>query len=139
MSSSSPRHGRTAWSPPTDSANLDCLRAYAVLFVYVGHLLQTLRVDGTTHRVTIFDVAQTGVLIFFVHTSLVLLLSLERLDVTGWRLFAVFYTRRLFRIYPLSMLTVAAMVAFRIPPFRRRTIRGRAGRSCSPISPSCRT
>lgn len=103
--------------PSTESANLDFLRAYAVLFVYFGHLLQTLHITSVAGRITIFDIAQTGVLIFFVHTSLVLMLSLERLQVVGWRLFACFYVRRVFRIYPLSVVTVLAMIAGHVPAF----------------------
>jgi peptidoglycan/LPS O-acetylase OafA/YrhL len=102
----------------TDFANLDFLRAYAVLTVYVGHLLQTLQIHKVIGRVTIYDFAQTGVLIFFVHTSLVLMLSLERLKVSSTgRLFKAFYVRRAFRIYPLSIITVLVMLAAHVPDF----------------------
>jgi peptidoglycan/LPS O-acetylase OafA/YrhL len=99
------------------SANLDFLRAFAVLSVYVGHLLQTFHIEKIVGRVTIFDVAQTGVLTFFVHTSLVLMLSLERHRETGGRLFTAFYIRRAFRIYPLSILIVVLMFSAHIPAF----------------------
>jgi peptidoglycan/LPS O-acetylase OafA/YrhL len=105
-------------SAKTDSANLDFLRAYAVLTVYFGHALQVLHIEKTFGRVTIYDFAQTGVLIFFVHTSLVLMLSLDRLRSTSCsRLFTVFYIRRAFRIYPLSIATVLVMLAARAPAF----------------------
>jgi peptidoglycan/LPS O-acetylase OafA/YrhL len=48
-----------------------------------------------------------GVLIFFVHTSLVLMLSLERTKLEGRQLFSAFYLRRAFRIYSLSMVCVS--------------------------------
>jgi peptidoglycan/LPS O-acetylase OafA/YrhL len=100
------------------SYNLDFLRACAVLFVFAGHLLQTLHIETVFGSVTIYDVAQTGVLIFFVHTSLVLMLSLERQEREGGgRLFASFYIRRAFRIYPLAIAVVMVMVLGRIPPF----------------------
>ena len=56
-----------------------------------------------------------GVLFFFVHTSLVLLSSLERqgTEVPHW--IRAFYVRRAFRIYPLAVVTVIAAVLFRIP------------------------
>lgn len=56
-----------------------------------------------------------GVVIFFVHTSLVLLLSLERIPAVGWRAASSFYVRRLFRLYPLSILTVLSVLMLRIP------------------------
>ncbi len=67
----------------TDSPNLDFVRAFAVMTVYFGHALQTFHIFQVFRRLTIFDFAQTGVLIFFVHTSLVLMLSLDRAKLTG--------------------------------------------------------
>ena len=69
-------------STKSDYANLDVLRAYAVLTVYFGHALQTFQIDKVIGRVSIYDFAQTCVF-FFVHTSLVLMLSLERLQVAS--------------------------------------------------------
>src|SRR5579862_8387237 len=112
-------HERDSTRPSADSPNLDLLRAIAVLSVYIGHLLQALHVNSRS--LPMMDIAQTGVLLFFVHTSLVLLLSLERLPAAGWRLFAGFYTRRFFRIYPLSIVTVVAMLALHVPGFPTRS------------------
>jgi len=97
-----------------DSANLDFLRATAVLAVLFAHLLCTsgLRELGPLQMV---DLGRMGVLIFFVHTSLVLMMSMERLRVDPRRLFPVFYTRRFFRIYPLSILTVVATAVLHLP------------------------
>jgi peptidoglycan/LPS O-acetylase OafA/YrhL len=61
------------------------------------------------------DLGRFGVLLFFVHTSLVLMLSMRRLGLAGLRLYTTFMVRRIFRIYPLSILTVALVVAFHIP------------------------
>ena len=55
-----------------------------------------------------------GVLLFFVHTCLVLMYSMERSNLTGSRLFTNFHIRRIFRIYPLSLLTVASALALRL-------------------------
>jgi peptidoglycan/LPS O-acetylase OafA/YrhL len=52
-----------------------------------------------------------GVLLFFVHTSLVLMHSMERSGMSGRPLVKNFYIRRLFRIYPLSILTVLIALA----------------------------
>ena len=91
------------------SPNLDFLRAVAVLLVYFFHLFIT-----TGPRLPDF-LAQFGVILFFVHTSLVLMFSLERIDLRGQRLFATFYVRRLFRIYPLSIVCVCLIVLFQLP------------------------
>lgn len=52
----------------------------------------------------------TGVFMFFVHTSLVLMWSLDR----DSRFFS-FYIRRFFRIYPLAVTAIIVLVLFRIP------------------------
>lgn len=95
-----------------DSPNLDLLRSMAVLFVVLCHL----PIVGELARNREFHpgaLGLLGVVIFFVHTCLVLLLSLDRqMQSQGPRRFAsVFYIRRAFRIYPLSMIVVAS-VAF---------------------------
>lgn len=100
---------RTAVPATSFSPNLDFLRAVAVLLVYFFHLLIT-----TGPRLPDF-LAQFGVILFFVHTSLVLMFSLERIDLRGQRLFATFYLRRLFRIYPLSIVCVSLIVLFQLP------------------------
>jgi peptidoglycan/LPS O-acetylase OafA/YrhL len=94
------------------SPNLDLLRAVAVLCVFVSHLLDVfgIRSFGSLGRV--------GVIIFFVHTSLVLMGSLERLQQDAgskWQLVTGFWCRRFFRIYPLSILFVVLIAMFRIP------------------------
>jgi len=90
-------------------ANLDCLRAVAVGLVFSGHLLATMRIRGSG------DIGHFGVLLFFVHTSLVLMMSMERLGLSRRKLYATFMIRRIFRIYPLNILCVIAVVTFRIP------------------------
>jgi peptidoglycan/LPS O-acetylase OafA/YrhL len=92
-----------------ESANLDFLRAIAVSLVFATHLGLTLGLRPPE------EIGRFGVLIFFVHTSLVLMLSLERLELRGESIFRSFYLRRFFRIYPLSVLCVAIIVAWRLP------------------------
>jgi peptidoglycan/LPS O-acetylase OafA/YrhL len=92
-----------------DLANLDLLRTVAVGLVFVDHLAAAANIRG------LGDLGRLGVLIFFVHTSLVLMLSMDRLGLSGSRLYSSFLVRRVFRIYPLSILAVLAVVLFRIP------------------------
>ena len=80
------------------------LRAIAVLAVLADHLFPSIP----------RAVGHFGVLVFFVHTALALMMSLDRMaHESRWPL--RFYVRRAFRIYPLSVLCVTAVVALRIP------------------------
>lgn len=93
----------------SELANLDLLRAVAVGLVFLDHLFETMRIRG------LGALGHLGVLFFFVHTSLVLMMSMERLGLRGLRLFGSFMTRRVFRIYPLSIAAVLFVVAFQVP------------------------
>ena len=99
--------------------NLDLLRSIAILVVLSAHWILTLSGNGPGERlvcgVDIHAFGRSGVLIFFVHTSLVLMKSLQRSGESGWRLFRAFYLRRIFRIYPLSIVLCVVMVVFAIP------------------------
>jgi peptidoglycan/LPS O-acetylase OafA/YrhL len=98
----------------SNSANLDLIRSVAVLSVFFAHLHYLINGGRRTWLGEHF--AQMGVLIFFVHTSMVLMLSLERARLEGKALFVSFYVRRLFRIFPLAMFCVtAAMLLCRAP------------------------
>src|SRR5882724_9860020 len=97
-----------------ESGNLDLLRSFAVLCVVAFHLL--LVFFGAQHVPLKLDyLGHWGVLIFFVHTSLVLMASLERQALAGRAGYAEFLIRRCFRILPLSALTVLAIAALRLP------------------------
>ena len=96
-----------------DSANLDFIRAAAVLLVFFSHLWDISRGE---HALAPWHLGQIGVLIFFVHTSMVLMLSLDRTRLQGLPLLLSFYVRRIFRLYPLSIFCVTvAMVSCRAP------------------------
>jgi peptidoglycan/LPS O-acetylase OafA/YrhL len=118
-------------SAKTQNPNLDILRSIAVLCVFCCHAIMVLR--GSTHdflpvqtwaiaakQVFYWDMASLGyigVLIFFVHTSLVLMESMERSGLTGAELIRNFYLRRAFRIYPLSISLIVIAVLFAIPTY----------------------
>lgn len=94
------------------SVNLDFLRATAVLSVYLAHL------DALLHGPTLGSLGRFGVIIFFVHTSFVLMASLQRLQgeaASDTSLALAFWIRRLFRIYPLAILCVALVTFFHVP------------------------
>ncbi len=84
--------------------NLGFLRSVAVVLVVVAHGVMYLQ-RGNSGFLGI-----TGVCMFFVHTTLVLMGSLERDPQVGR-----FYLRRMFRIYPLWLLVLGATVLLRLP------------------------
>lgn len=95
-------------------SNLDVLRAFAVALVVFSHL--PIETPGLLSFIPFHKQALGifGVYIFFVHTCLVLMHSLERqrLESAGSGLFLPFMVRRIFRIYPLSIFTVTAVYSF---------------------------
>src|SRR5581483_12502203 len=96
------------------SANLDFLRAIAVMFVFIDHLFLTVGIQ----RIAFFspaDLGRVGVYFFFVHTCLVRLMSLERTPLNGFRKVLHFYCRRMFRIYPLAVFFVLIVVLCNVP------------------------
>src|SRR4051812_41143854 len=96
-----------------ESSNLDILRAVAVLAVVVSHALILTTPNPAPDA--LFNLGHVGVLIFFVHTSYVLMLSLERQSQKAPdRLWSRFMIRRVFRIYPLSIVGVFVTVGFSI-------------------------
>ena len=95
--------------------NLDILRAIAVLSVLSSHLAPFMGF-GTPEVRTFWGLGlgRFGVLIFFVHTALVLMLSMERSSLAPqWT--SSFYIQRIFRIYPLSIVCLIVVLACRVP------------------------
>ncbi len=88
--------------------NLDVLRAFAVLVVAGSHLYRYCG-DAPHYAVFIDNLGVGGVLLFFVHTSLVLLLSMRRMKPRSLAL--SFYIRRAFRVYPLCWFCIALVLA----------------------------
>ena len=99
-----------------DDRNLDLLRAVAVLLVLIPHIINY-TIAPVSAEPLLSVLGNDGVIIFFVHTSLVLMRSLERTGsrgLRGWAHARDFYVRRAFRLYPLAICTVLAVIAFRI-------------------------
>ncbi len=99
-----------------DYPNLDFMRACAVSFVVGFHLLLFFRLS-LPGPFDFHELGQWGVLVFFVHTSFVLTLQLQRqsLRAPGERLFWPFLIRRSFRIFPLSIFIICVVEFFRLP------------------------
>ena len=91
------------------SANLDLLRTIAVLLVLGQHLFFRFPVAWMQFLAG-RSLGLFGVLLFFVHTSLVLMFSMDRSLLRRPALFKNFYTRRIFRIYPLAVVAVLAVL-----------------------------
>lgn len=90
---------------PKDLPNLDVLRSFAVLSVVLAHL-----VEYRKWHIGLDWLGFTGVCLFFVHTCLVLMWSLERDPHSGR-----FYIRRWFRLFPLWIVVLTLVVLFKIP------------------------
>ncbi len=91
-----------------ESPNLDFLRSVAIGAVLFAHC------SGAAGYTQFGPVGRGGVLLFFVHTALVLMFSMERLSSRG-KFTLAFYTQRLFRIYPLCWTCIVAVLIIRIP------------------------
>ncbi len=97
-----------------DSGKLDVVRSLAVLLVVISHLPLTKHISDLIFgidKIHVQPMGLFGVGIFFVHTCLVLMASLERqtLDYGSKKRFRIFLIRRVFRIYPLSIATVLSL------------------------------
>jgi peptidoglycan/LPS O-acetylase OafA/YrhL len=103
------RPPKTQFSP-----NLDLPRSFAVLAVLADHIHGTFGISQRYWRLA-WMLGSWGVMVFFVHTSFVLMMSLERLGLKGWQMYGTFYLRRLARIYPLSVVTIAIVLLAHIP------------------------
>lgn len=99
-----------------ESANLDFLRATAVSIVLLFHASRFWGHETIFGR-SISSIGLFGVLLFFVHTTMVLMLSLRRQQgqFPNKPIFSGFMLRRIFRIYPLSIFAVLAIVLFKLP------------------------
>jgi len=99
--------------------NLDFIRAMAVLIVVGSHLALFF---GNLHigflEPSLFG--KLGVVIFFVHSGIVNMLSIEKhVQKHGeYRLFRAFMIRRCFRIYPLSIFVVLVIFFTKLPASR---------------------
>lgn len=96
-------------------ANLDILRSSAVILVLLDHVLEVAHAKYGLFKFDTQCAGRLGVLLFFVHTSLVLNFSLARLGSSGWTLIRTFLVRRAFRLYPLSIVCVLLVAAFKVP------------------------
>ena len=102
----------TALRTPLPERNLDTLRAFAVLCVLANHAIMVAPFGSAV--ILSYWLGRAGVLAFFVHTSLVLMSSLERHGNEGQDVTA-FYIRRAFRIYPLAIVAILLVFAMHMP------------------------
>ena len=80
------------------------------MLVFTDHVLETFYPEFREANHFGHYIGRLGVLLFFVHTSRVLMSSMDRIGSAK-----AFYIRRIFRIYPLAIFTILLIVAFQIP------------------------
>lgn len=85
------------------------MRGFAVALVVADHTLLALHIYHIGPWLSEW-IGDFGVYLFFVHTALVLMWSLERRPHT-----LDFYIRRVFRIYPLAWLAILVAIVFKSP------------------------
>ena len=111
------RAGKHSAAVGNASSNRDVLRAIGVLVVFFFHL------GVAMHPSAIFMVwgidldpfGRAALLLFFVHTSFVLMQSMERTERAGGNIVRSFFVRRSLRIYPLSIVCVLGVLLLHIP------------------------
>ena len=98
-----------------EGPNLDVMRSLAVMFVVTFHISLFFRLLPSNSP--FYNLGHWGVIMFFVHTSFVLIASLERQRERRPErsLFVPFFTRRIFRIAPLATLIILAIAVLRLP------------------------
>lgn len=92
-----------------EKPNLDLMRSFAVVAVLLDHTCQAIGI-WERPRLSVVPLGVFAVYLFFVHTTLVLMWSLERQPGT-----LNFYVRRAFRIYPLAIVVVLSVVLLNLP------------------------
>lgn len=102
------------------SSNLDIFRAIAVSAVLLARLFRFFG-NEQLGPLSAWELGISGVLMFFVHTALVLMMSMERVRLTHLTDVPAFYVRRIARIYPLLAVTVLVAVCFQTPASPNKT------------------
>jgi peptidoglycan/LPS O-acetylase OafA/YrhL len=88
-----------------ESANLDILRSMAVITIFGCHFVQiSAHLSGKWNAA--WCVGQVGLWMFFAHTCIVLMFSLERTLRSGPHFLLSYFVRRVLRIYPLAIFFV---------------------------------
>jgi peptidoglycan/LPS O-acetylase OafA/YrhL len=95
-------------STTKELVNLDFIRAIAIGMVLISHL--PISSDFIPEHYDLTSLGSLGVFIFFLHTTCVLMLSLDRQKIESTKKIVMhFFIRRIMRIYPLSIVAVLSM------------------------------
>jgi peptidoglycan/LPS O-acetylase OafA/YrhL len=95
-------------SSSEELVNLDFVRALAISMVLISHL--PISPDLIPKQYDLSSLGSLGVFIFFLHTTCVLMLSLDRQKLESIKKTVMhFFIRRIMRIYPLSIVAVLSV------------------------------
>lgn len=107
----------TGWPTATHQPNLDLFRSAALLLVLAEPLLRlALARPDAGEGIVPVALGRLGILCFFVHLGWTSVAAMQASGRAGGALLRWSWVRRAFRLFPVAMIVMLAVLALRIPP-----------------------
>jgi peptidoglycan/LPS O-acetylase OafA/YrhL len=88
---------------------LESVRGGAALYVFLGHFIIQSVIDKTNHYLFFFKFGQEAVILFFLMSGFVIQLSYRKKQISFFK----YFKKRFFRIYPLFLVSIILVVAYK--------------------------